>query len=39
MRVQRAQQATDSLGHRALVMITARVDDGALLIGQMVTLG
>src|SRR5262245_21202028 len=39
MRVQLAQQAQDILGQSALVMITERVDDVALLIGQMVTMG
>jgi transposase len=39
MRVQLAQQAKDSLGQSDLVMITERVDDVALLIGQMVTMG
>jgi transposase len=36
MRVQLAQQAKDLLGQSDLVMITERVDDVALLIGQMV---
>ena len=39
MRVQLAQQARESLGQNDLVMITERVDDVALLIGQMVTMG
>jgi transposase len=39
MRVQLAQQAKDILGQSELVMITERVDDVALLIGQMVTMG
>jgi hypothetical protein len=39
MRVQRAQQAKESLGQRDLVMLTERVDAVALLIGQMVTRG
>jgi transposase len=39
MRVQLAQQAKELLGQSALVMITERVDDVALLIGQMVTMG
>jgi transposase len=39
MRVQLAQQAKDILGQSDLVMITERVDDVALLIGQMVTMG
>src|SRR5207247_9151447 len=39
MRVQRAQQAQEILGTRDLVIITERVDDVALLIGQMVTMG
>jgi hypothetical protein len=39
MRVQLAQQAKEILGQRDLVMITERVDDVALLIGQMVTMG
>ena len=39
MRVQRAQQAQELLGKSDLVMITERVDDVALLIGQMVKMG
>jgi transposase len=39
MRVQLAQQAKEILGQSDLVMITERVDDVALLIGQMVTMG
>src|SRR6266851_4560659 len=39
MRVQLAQPAQEILGHSDLVMITERVDDVALLIGQMVTMG
>src|SRR5947209_4416448 len=39
MRVQLAQQAQDLLGQSDLVIITGRVDDVALLIGQMVTMG
>ena len=39
MRVQRAEQAQESLGQSDRVMITERVDDVALLIGQMVTMG
>jgi transposase len=39
MRVQLAQQAKDILGQSDLVMIIERVDDVALLIGQMVTMG
>src|SRR5712691_9723921 len=39
MRVQLAQQAKTILGQSDLVMITERVDDVALLIGQMVTMG
>jgi transposase len=39
MRVQLAQQATEILGQSELVIITERVDDVALLIGQMVTMG
>jgi transposase len=39
MRVQLAQQAREILGHSDVVMITERVDDVALLIGQMVTRG
>src|SRR5207302_8621590 len=39
MRVQLAQQAQEILGTRDVVMITERVDDVALLIGQMVTMG
>ena len=36
MRVQLTQQAQEILGQNDLVMITERVDDVALLIGQMV---
>ena len=39
MRVQLAQQAQAILGQSDLVMITERVDDVALLIGQMVKMG
>ena len=39
MRVQLAQQAKAILGQSDLVMITERVDDVALLIGQMVKMG
>jgi transposase len=39
MRVQLAQQAQEILGQSDLVMITERVDDVALLIGQMVKMG
>jgi transposase len=39
MRGQLAQQAQESLGQSDLVMITERVDDVALLLGQMVTMG
>jgi transposase len=39
MRVQLAQQAKEVLGQSDLVMITERVDDVALLIGQMVKMG
>jgi len=39
MRVQRAQQAQKILGTSDLVMMTERVDDVALLIGQMVKMG
>src|SRR5262245_18104753 len=39
MRVQLAQQAQELLGQSDLVMITERVDDVALLIGQMVKMG
>jgi transposase len=39
MRVQLAQQATEILGQSELVIITERVDDVALLIGQMVKMG
>ena len=39
MRVQRAQQVQAILGQRDLVIITERVDDVALLIGQMVKMG
>src|SRR5262244_118020 len=39
MRVQLAQQVQELLGQRELVIITERVDDVALLIGQMVKMG
>src|SRR5580765_7866892 len=39
MKVQRTQQAKESLGQSDLVIITERVDDVALLIGQMVKMG
>jgi transposase len=39
MRVQLAQQAQELLGTSDLVIITERVDDVALLIGQMVKMG
>src|SRR5262247_1013689 len=39
MRVQLAQQAQEILGTSDLLMITERVDDVALLIGQMVKMG
>jgi transposase len=39
MRVQLAQQAQESLGQSDLVIITERVDDVALLIGQRVQMG
>src|SRR2546429_4119906 len=39
MRVQLAQQAREILGQSDLVIITERVDDVALLIGQMITRG
>jgi transposase len=39
MRVQLAQQARELLGQRDLVIITERVDDVALLVGQMITMG
>ena len=39
MRVQLAQQAQEVLGQSDLVIITERVDDVALLIGQMVHMG
>src|SRR5215475_2482618 len=39
MRVQLAQQAKEILGQRDLVIIPERVDDVALLIGQMVKMG
>src|SRR5438093_8961733 len=39
MRVQLAQQAQEILGQSDLVIITERVDDVALLIGQMVKRG
>jgi len=37
--MQLSQQAKEVLGHSELVIITERVDDVALLIGQMVTMG
>src|SRR6266566_3705546 len=39
MRMQLSQQAAELLGKRELVIITERVDDVALLIGQMVKIG
>jgi transposase len=39
MKVQRAEQAQEILGQSDLVIITERVDDVALLIGQMVKMG
>ena len=39
MSVQLAQQAQEILGQSDVVMLTERVDDGALLIGQMVKMG
>jgi hypothetical protein len=39
MRMPLSHQAAELLGHRALVIITARVDDVALLIGQMIPMG
>jgi transposase len=39
MRVQLAQQAQEILGKSDLVIITERVDDVALLIGQMIQMG
>ena len=39
MKMQLSQQAAEILGKSELVIITERVDDVALLIGQMVTMG
>ena len=39
MRMQLSQQAEELLGQSELVIITERVDDVALLIGQMITMG
>ena len=39
MRVQLAQQAQEVLGQSDLVIVPERVDDVALLIGQMVKMG
>lgn len=39
MRMQLRGQAEECLGQRDLVMITERVDDVALRIGQMVMMG
>src|SRR6266581_5422164 len=39
MRMQLSQQAEELLGTSELVIITERVDDVALLIGQMITMG
>src|SRR5216683_8273527 len=39
MRIQLSPQVEERLGQRDLVIITERVDDVALLIGQMVTMG
>jgi hypothetical protein len=37
--MQLSQQAEELLGKSALVILTERVDDVALLIGQMITMG
>ncbi len=39
MKIQLSQQAKEVLGKSELVLMTERVDDVALLIGQMVTMG
>ena len=39
MKIQLNQQAAERLGKSDLVIITERVDDVALLIGQMVKMG
>src|SRR5438874_12321504 len=39
MRMQLSQQAAELLGKSELVIVTERVDDVALLIGQMVKMG
>ena len=39
MKVQLAQQVQELVGKSELVIITERVDDVALLIGQMITMG
>jgi transposase len=39
MKVQLAQQPQELLGQSDVVMITERVDDVALLIGQMIQMG
>jgi hypothetical protein len=39
MSMQLSQQAEELLGTSALVIITERVDDVALLIGQRITMG
>src|SRR5712691_3154563 len=39
LKIQLSQQAKEVLGKSELVLITERVDDGALLIGQMVKMG
>jgi transposase len=39
MRMQLSQQPEELLGKRELVIIVERVDDGALLIAQMITMG
>ena len=39
MRMQLSPQAEELLGQNDLVIITERIDDVALLIGQMITMG
>jgi transposase len=39
MRIELSDQAAEILGKRELVIITERVDDVALLIGQMIKMG
>jgi hypothetical protein len=39
MRMQLSQQAAELLGKSELIIITERVDDVALLLGQMVKMG